>query len=355
MFHDSSKLIVFLTRGAAHIATVRLHPKPTVVHTKRVSWNALTLPGLFQQIKIKYNTSSLRVLLGDELSYIVTLTIPPLPLSTERSYIQKQLTSVIPETLGFNDWDYKVASVTKQQKTVLVFTPVQSVLNVITKSALQSAMTVEAIEPQSIAAKRNVNPLIGLAMKKDIKGADEEVLNVTPFLHKTDTVSPKQPFHWKLFLSLTIGVTSLVLTGSTVALLMYMHNTPPSVIQEEVKEQTTPPLEPTQEEELTPEPTQEEEPDLSEISVLILNGTGIPGSSKAIKDLLEENGFMKVDAGNADSFGFTKTEVSLHSSLSPRIYEIIASLLSNYDVVQKDPLTSDFNYDVLITVGTKQE
>jgi hypothetical protein len=60
-------------------------------------------------------------------------------------------------------------------------------------------------------------------------------------------------------------------------------------------------------EDATPEPTQtpmsSETPkpvDKSEISVEILNGTGVPGEASFLKKELEKIGFKEISAGNAD-------------------------------------------------------
>lgn len=113
----------------------------------------------------------------------------------------------------------------------------------------------------------------------------------------------------------------------------------------------------------TPMPTEavkeevtEEEVDVSKYSLSILNGSGVPGEAGKAEGLLEEAGFAGIETGNADSYDFLETQVSLKSDAPKGVYkEIEKALGSDYKVVQsKDALDDDSSFDVIIIVGSEE-
>src|SRR3989344_910358 len=107
MFH-SQHIIIFISRGILHVTLVKKGPKPEILKTSRHEWNSNTLPRLFSDVKTAYGNHSIRILLADELSYLLELPIPPQvsPIQ-EREYIGQQLATYIPEVLHSNEWDFK--------------------------------------------------------------------------------------------------------------------------------------------------------------------------------------------------------------------------------------------------------
>jgi hypothetical protein len=98
---------------------------------------------------------------------------------------------------------------------------------------------------------------------------------------------------------------------------------------------------------VTPEPVE-----LSEISVSVLNGSGIPGEASVVQALLEDAGFTDIDTGNADSYDFLDTGVSVKTGLSRFVYNSIEEALgTDYSIVESDELDEDSTYDVIIIVG----
>lgn len=106
----------------------------------------------------------------------------------------------------------------------------------------------------------------------------------------------------------------------------------------------------------TPTPTPQSELSLSKFSVLVKNGTGIPGEAGKASLLLQTIGFSKPDTGNASNFNFKDTEVTMKSSVPESVFELIKSTLEkNYVSVVKSSqaLSSGQSYDIVITVGKK--
>jgi hypothetical protein len=105
----------------------------------------------------------------------------------------------------------------------------------------------------------------------------------------------------------------------------------------------------------TPVDLEEEELDLTTITVSVLNGSGIAGEAGKVKDLLSEAGFSEdnIQTGNADSYDYQDISVSLKSGLPEKLIESIeTSLSSNYEVkISGDDLQENSTYDVVIIVG----
>ena len=120
----------------------------------------------------------------------------------------------------------------------------------------------------------------------------------------------------------------------------------------------------TQEEEqkptATPKPTEvpEENVDISTLSVSILNGSGIAGEAKKVKDLLVEAGWTddKLTTGNADSSKYTETSVSLKKELSNKVFDEVKNALGDsYNVEKSDTqLGEDSSYDLIIILGKEK-
>jgi len=143
----------------------------------------------------------------------------------------------------------------------------------------------------------------------------------------------------------------LLILGALVGGIFYYKQ---SVSEESISET------PEKEETSTPSPTQEPETevDISTLTLSVLNGSGTAGVAGKAKDLLTESGFMedKITTGNAQSYDYTATSISLKKDLSEKVFDEIRSALSDtYDVVKSDTtLEEDSTYDVIIIVGKEK-
>ena len=111
-------------------------------------------------------------------------------------------------------------------------------------------------------------------------------------------------------------------------------------------------LTPTPINQVTPTPTiPVEEIIRDEISINVLNGTGISGAAGDLKDELETLGYSSIEVGNAQSKGYESTEVVFDTDVPAGVRDEITSALEKmYDTVEvsSDSLTS---VDVEITTG----
>lgn len=105
------------------------------------------------------------------------------------------------------------------------------------------------------------------------------------------------------------------------------------------------------EETTTPTPTDTPAIDRSEVSVQILNGTGISGAAGDLEEEFKTLGYEDIKVGNASTQNNTKTTVSYDTNLLEAVKdEITGKLESIYDEVVTESKTQG-SYDVIITTG----
>lgn len=97
--------------------------------------------------------------------------------------------------------------------------------------------------------------------------------------------------------------------------------------------------------------------DFTKFSLRILNGSGKAGEAKKVKDILIKEGFKEdnVQTGNADSYNYKQTLVSLKKEVSEEVLEKIKQSLSEYDVVKSDKEPEDPSFDIVIIVGATKK
>jgi len=104
----------------------------------------------------------------------------------------------------------------------------------------------------------------------------------------------------------------------------------------------------------TPEITVEPSPvDLTAISVQVLNGSGITGEAASIKTFLIEQGFENVETGNTTA----TTEGIIRSKIEvPKaVLDISENSTADYKMGTPDVLSSDSKYDLIIVVGSAKK
>ena len=104
----------------------------------------------------------------------------------------------------------------------------------------------------------------------------------------------------------------------------------------------------------TPTPTPTPEPvDRSQISVSVLNGTGIAGEASLLKGKLEEAGYSQIEAGNAGDQTHTTTEVTVSAGVPDEVKNDLQNLLEEiYQDVEVSRGTSG-SADIVITTGLR--
>jgi len=179
---------------------------------------------------------------------------------------------------------------------------------------------------------------------------EEEVINPTPDQESASEEKPNKDVSFprrkekkgsKKGLVILVIVIVIFIAGAAYYLL-----TGPSI--DESAEQ----LSPTPDNQVTTTPTiPVEEVIRDEISINVLNGTGISGAAGDLKDELESLGYSNVDVGNASSKGYESTELVFDSEVPNGARDEIRDLLETiYDTVEVS--TDDLSdVDIEITTG----
>lgn len=150
---------------------------------------------------------------------------------------------------------------------------------------------------------------------------------------------PKEILLFVLIFIVTFGVFYVIAQGRSgggVTLPFAVVSTP------------TPTPEPT---EPPPTPTPTIEVKREEVSVRVLNGTGVAGQAGVIKSLLESKGYEDITTGNAASYDYLQSEVQVDpekSYLKEVVAEDIASSIGSPAFVDQ---TGTPSADVIIVIG----
>lgn len=90
----------------------------------------------------------------------------------------------------------------------------------------------------------------------------------------------------------------------------------------------------------------------SEYTVQVLNGSGTAGLASSAQEDLEEAGFEDVEVGNADNYDYTDTIISLKEDAPSSLDALLEDLFSDYVVEIDRDLDEDSDYDIVIILGS---
>jgi len=111
---------------------------------------------------------------------------------------------------------------------------------------------------------------------------------------------------------------------------------------------------------ITPKPTITTTPvsspsaklDKSDITIEVLNGSGIAGQATIIKNSLIDAGFIKIDTGNTEGETVSQSKVVFSSSVSLSFQEeIMQKLKKSLAAIDMQQVATSDAYDVVITTG----
>lgn len=102
----------------------------------------------------------------------------------------------------------------------------------------------------------------------------------------------------------------------------------------------------------TDQPVETGEFDPAEISVQILNGSGVPGAAGKVADLIKAADFTDIKTGNASAYDYKETEISVKAGQSALLKALSTAISDSYTVgATDDQLDADSSYDAVIIVG----
>ena len=189
-----------------------------------------------------------------------------------------------------------------------------------------------------------LHPLIGISMMKSFKGKDENVLNLE-FTYEAPPKEGKPILKTLLKVFITLLILGLIGIGGyflfpylkKTALSQYIPSVP-ATIQKKIVEVST-----------TPAPTI----DISESTIIILNGSEINGEAKRIGDILTEKGFTVQEIGNADNKEYAVTEIRTKKDVPNEVVNRLEeSLKESYSEINREELTATEEADIIIILGS---
>jgi hypothetical protein len=83
--------------------------------------------------------------------------------------------------------------------------------------------------------------------------------------------------------------------------------------------------------------------------IIVLNGSGIPGSASEVANNLMKRGFRIIDTKNADNFNYQKTQIYIYGKQNRPLGEKIKEILGFGEIVQKQ--LPESVADVVVVVG----
>lgn len=106
----------------------------------------------------------------------------------------------------------------------------------------------------------------------------------------------------------------------------------------------------------TPEPAETPEPvDKEEVTIEVLNGTGIAKEASFLQGKLADLGYKDIEAGNASSQDNTVTKATFSSSLPQEVIDEITEMLEEtYDEVDVTTSRSLTDFDIEIITGLRK-
>jgi Tfp pilus assembly PilM family ATPase len=198
--------VLYIHNGFIELAQVAVAKTVSIQKKFRVSFDDTNINEALFQLMAKVKSKKVYLLLGQEYCYVVNFSIPShILLSEERNFVYKRISESVPEIITEKDWDFKVITKNNDEKKILAFAFVKNKFELIRKAIEKIEVEVVAIEPEEISVLRNSNPVIGVAIKNDIYGNDESVLNINLNNFKVRKIN------YKLFIYLILPILLVVL------------------------------------------------------------------------------------------------------------------------------------------------
>lgn len=185
--------------------------------------------------------------------------------------------------------------------------------------------------------------------KTEEKSSKEWLNDIKP----VDAPEEKSPTGKNILLVLIIFI---ILGGLVGGGIYYYQNSLNKTEDSSVEITSAQPTVPPSMVESTPTPEASSSAKLDSLKVNILNGSGKAGEAGKAADLLIAGGFVdaNITKGNASSYDFTDTEVSVKGDADKTLFDQVKKLLKGYSVVKSaTDLKSTSTYDVVVTVGSK--
>lgn len=290
---------------------------------------------------LKYlNGQSVLLLLSDSISYLYEKNIdPPLKLDEGfRGKLQELIKADIPEDFSEFTWDYKVDNDFDGKQKVIVFAPIKEFQTVINEISKKLLIKILAMETESVAATRDPNPILGILKKPDIKGNDDEVLNLS-----TEPDNGNKKISVKIIGFILILL--VVLIGTVLGIVKLKSNisdnskqapgvtiTIPSPVLSDIS------------------PTLAVVKEWADLSVVVKNGTPQAGLASKTAALINERGITNVESGNAETKDYVSSVLIFKDEALKENYQ---NKFTDFVFVDASNIKVDnsIGYDVIFILG----
>lgn len=330
---NSTKKIIYWHQSGLSVYFV--NKKLSVVLEKEVESDDI------ERIKDELNYlkgQKISLLLADSVSYLYEKTIdPPLPVDINfKNKLLEIIASDIPEDFSQFNWDFKVKSDLEGKQKVIVFAPIKKIQDIIIQISNDLAIEFDIIEPETIASLRDPNPILGIFKKTDIKGKDEDVLNLV--------LTPSQKGSKKSIPKIILILVFIIILIFSIFFIIKFKK-PFS----RITTISTPTPSPTS----IPTPTSIPAPiikEWSDLIVMVENGTTKSGLASKTAAILKNSGINQVDVGNADSTDYTSSklifkDISLKETYQAKFKELIKINDNNITI------DNSITYDVVLIIS----
>lgn len=347
-------IVISITRGQIKLTLVDAGENKIIKETKK-EWDPTNIEEtrkVITELASSMEERKVRLLLGEDISYVLEL---PYSEDITRKEILSEISEKIPEQLDEYSWDYKIEEKEGEEK-IIAFAPVKNVYENFVKPLLETQIEVEAVEPEQIAQNRNENPIIGLALKKDIKGKDEKILN----LKTREPVEKKEPEqkgekpkgdinlkekilkNKKNIILVAVSVILFLGAGGILAFYFLSSRRERALVQQ-------PPVESQAETE------KESITDPAKVNLLIINTLESSEETENVKEILEAERFVEISTQETDEPVEEVTLVQKKENVDQKIAETIERALnSEYEIMlDENPLEESAENDVILIIGQR--
>lgn len=237
------------------------------------------------------------LLLSDSISYLFKSLLSDDEIIDDgfRGRLLNIVKSDIPEDFENFSWDYKVIE-NEGKREVQIFAPIAEVQLKINDLSKKLGIKFVVIEPESISAQRNPNPIVGVVLKDDISGKDEEVLNIVVNQREKNNNSFFKILLIVLGLGLFLGINYF---------LYIKYGIKKTEVKKIVTENVIVPT-------TIPTPTVVEIK-FESLNIVVQNGTKTAGRAGKIVDKIKSLGGLIVSGENADNTNYTESKVFFKS------------------------------------------
>lgn len=278
---------------------------------------------------------TISIVLADSISYLYEKTIDP-PLIVDNNFKSKLLEIIkqdIPEDFSQFNWDFKLKDDPNKKQKVIIFAPIKEFQKIISQISNKLNIKINVIEPESIALTRDPNPIIGIYKKIDIKGKDEEVLNL---LLNTQTENTKKPIK-NIFLIMVVIIFLIT------AVFLVIKLKKPTSKNSTILIPTPTPILISTPTSISTSATKE----WSDLKILVQNGTKIAGLAAKTATIFKTDGVNQVDTGNADSTNYNSNklifkDISLKEAYQDKFKEFLTITDDNISI------DNEITYDVIV-------